>query len=77
MTTSIQTILQTVPDWMIVCPPLPDHPLLTMDDPDNIVDGFMFACRVEDLAAAQKMLWPSWHKEAARAAHFGHVLNML
>ena len=23
-----------------------------MDDPDNIVDGFMFACRVEDLAAA-------------------------
>ena len=37
---------------MIVCPPLPDHPLLTMDDPDNIVDSFMFACRVEDLAAA-------------------------
>ena len=37
---------------MIVCPPLSDHPLLTMDDPDNIVDGFMFACRVEDLAAA-------------------------
>ena len=37
---------------MIVCPPLPDHPLLTMDDPDNIVDSFIFACRVEELAAA-------------------------
>ena len=44
--------LDSVSDDMILCPPVTDHPLLTMDDPDNIVDGFMFVCTVEDLAKA-------------------------
>lgn len=35
-----------------MCPALPDHPLLAMSDPANIKAGFMFACRVEDAAAA-------------------------
>ena len=44
--------LTSVPSSMVVCPPLEDHPLLTMSDPHNILNGYMYACRVEDLASA-------------------------
>ena len=44
--------LDTVSEDMLPCPPLADHPLLTMSDPTNIVKGYMLACKVEDLAKA-------------------------
>lgn len=44
--------LTSVPSSMILCPALPSHPLLAMSEPHNIKSGYMFACRVEDLAAA-------------------------
>jgi len=44
--------LETVPDEMIVCPALESHPLLTMSQPENIVNGYMWACNVKDLANA-------------------------
>jgi len=45
--------LESVPDSYIVCPPIPNHPILTsVSDPTSIYKGFIWACRVEDLAAA-------------------------
>lgn len=44
--------LTSVPASMIICPALASHPLLAMSEPHNIKSGYMFACRVEDLAAA-------------------------
>jgi len=44
--------LASVPSSMILCPALSSHPLLAMSEPHNIKSGYMFACRVEDLAAA-------------------------
>jgi len=45
--------LEVVPDEFIVCPPITQHPILdSVSDPTNISKGFIWACRVEDLAAA-------------------------
>merc|ERR1711892_213352 len=45
--------LESVPDSYIVCPPVPSHPVLaSLSDPTSIYKGYMWACRVEDLAAA-------------------------
>ena len=44
--------LTSVPASMIICPALVSHPLLAMSEPHNVKSGYMFACRVEDLAAA-------------------------
>jgi len=42
--------LSSVPESLLLCPALPSHPLLQMSEPHNIKSGYMFACRVEDLA---------------------------
>ena len=44
--------LASVPDDYIVCPPVPGHPLLTMSHPEDVVNGYMWACHVSDLANA-------------------------
>ena len=44
--------LDSVPDTDLLCSPLPSHPLLNISEPHNIKSGYMFACKVEDLAEA-------------------------
>jgi len=45
--------LESVPESYIVCPPLADHPILSgVSDQSSIYRGYIWACRVEDLAAA-------------------------
>ena len=39
-------LLQSVPDSYIVCPPIPNHPILaSVSDPTSIYKGFIWACR--------------------------------
>merc|ERR1712142_428712 len=45
--------LMVIPPDYLICPPLTDHPILeNVYHPDNIQKVYMWACRVEDLAAA-------------------------
>jgi len=45
--------LTVIPPDYILCPPLEDHPILSnVYHPEDIQKGYMWACRVEDLAAA-------------------------
>jgi len=45
--------LTTLPPDYIICPALTDHPVLeNIYHPEDIKKGYMWACRVEDLAAA-------------------------
>jgi len=45
--------LKSLPSDYILCPPISDHPILdNVYHPENLSRGFMWACRVEDLAAA-------------------------
>jgi len=43
--------LDSIPDDYVVCPPLSQHVLLPSDNQD-IYKGYMYACRIEDLASA-------------------------
>ena len=44
--------MRSIPDDYKICEPVPDHPLLeNVYYPEDIVKGYMWACRVEDLAA--------------------------
>jgi len=44
--------LTSIPDDYIICPPIPDHPLLdSVHHPEDIVKGYIWTCSVEDLAA--------------------------
>jgi len=45
--------LKSLPSDYILCPPIPDHPILeNVFYPDNLSRGVIWACRVEDLATA-------------------------
>jgi len=44
--------LKSIPDEYKICEPIPNHPLLdNVYYPEDIVKGYMWACRVEDLTA--------------------------
>lgn len=45
--------LKNLPSDYILCPPIPEHPILeNVYYPDSLSRGVIWACRVEDLAAA-------------------------
>ena len=48
----LASLLQEVDPALLPCPALASHPLVdTVDLPQDVVRGYVWACRVEDLAA--------------------------